>query len=483
MERRFYDRQNEMKELKTKFDSISKGEFGVIYGRRRTGKSELLRQFYGNVTNTDKIFLTITSTNRNDLKAVLGESIKKSTGEEVKIERWDDFFDFILERSESKRVLIILDEFQRLNNFAKDFYFSLQEAWDAKLKYAKVMLLICGSSMSMMHRIALEEHGPLYGRKTFEIQVSPFKYMDFREMFKEFPEEEKIRIFAVFGGTPKYLEDFKYNSDGGLFEAYKRFVLSPTSVLFEEPINALKLELKSPDRYISIVKAISEGKEESPEIAAAIGIKNNSLSPYLGTLSSLLDIIESNDPLFGKSRIRRYKIKDNFFRFWYKFVYPYLDILEIGDTKTVLDKISRDFDTYCGKIFEDIIKEFFIYSNGKKILGKKIEFSKIGKWWEDGEDIDLVLKCKRETIFIEVKFIDKEVGFEHYNSLVDKSKKTSAGGRFSYYLVSRKGFKEDLKKAKPANLTLLSLKDLKGIWDSETAVITDPQESLKTYFN
>ena len=178
MERRFYDRQNEMKELKTKFDSISKGEFGVIYGRRRTGKSELLRQFYGNVTNTDKIFLTITSTNRNDLKAVLGESIKKSTGEEVKIERWDDFFDFILERSESKRVLIILDEFQRLNNFAKDFYFSLQEAWDAKLKYAKVMLLICGSSMSMMHRIALEEHGPLYGRKTFEIQVSPFKYMD-----------------------------------------------------------------------------------------------------------------------------------------------------------------------------------------------------------------------------------------------------------------------------------------------------------------
>jgi len=304
------------------------------------------------------------------------------------------------------------------------------------------MLLICGSSMSMMHRIALEEHGPLYGRKTFEIHVKPFRYIDFREMFKDFSEEDKIKIFSIFGGTPKYLEDFKYGNDKDCIEAYKKNVLSPNSVLFEEPLNALKLELKNPERYISIIKAISEGKEETPEISKNIAVSNNLLSPYLRTLTYLLDIIEPNDPLFGKARNKRYKIKDNFFRFWYKFVYPYREHIEIGNSKFVVDKILRDFDSYCGKIFEDIVEEFFIDMNGKKINNKKIDFEEIGKWWEGGEDIDLVLKCRTETIFIEVKFRDKEIGFEQYNDLVAKSKKTSASGRFNYFLISKKGLKK-----------------------------------------
>ena len=482
MERKFYDRQKELNILKKKFDNLNKGEFGVIYGRRRTGKSELLRQFYSKLNKSEKLFITITSSNKNDFMNSLSKIIKENFKEEVKINKWSDFFDYLIEKNKSKKILLIIDEFQRINNFAKDFYFSLQDYWDSKIKYNKFMLLICGSSMSMMHRIALEEHGPLYGRKTFEIHVKPFRYIDFREMFKDFSEEDKIKIFSIFGGTPKYLEDFKYGNDKDCIEAYKKNVLSPNSVLFEEPLNALKLELKNPERYISIIKAISEGKEETPEISKNIAVSNNLLSPYLRTLTYLLDIIEPNDPLFGKARNKRYKIKDNFFRFWYKFVYPYREHIEIGNSKFVVDKILRDFDSYCGKIFEDIVEEFFIDMNGKKINNKKIDFEEIGKWWEDGEDIDLVLKCRTETIFIEVKFRDKEIGFEQYNDLVAKSKKTSASGRFNYFLISKKGFKEDLLKNKPSNLTLLSLDDLTNIWENETKNMTNPQESLTNYF-
>jgi len=482
MERKFYDRQKEINILKKKFENISKGEFGVVYGRRRTGKSELLRQFYFKLHNQKKLFVTIISSNKKDFMESLSEKIKGTFDEEVKINKWSDFFEYLNQKTKTQKILLIIDEFQRINNFAKDFYFSLQDYWDSKLKYNKFMLVICGSSMSMMHRIALEEHGPLYGRKTFEIHVKPFRYIDFREMFKEFSEEDKIRIFSIFGGTPKYLEDFKYGGQKDYIEAYKKIVLTQNSVLFEEPLNALKFELKNPERYVSILKAISDGKEETPEISNSIGLGNNLLSPYLRTLTSLLDVIEPNDPLFGKARNKRYKIKDNFFRFWYKFVYPYREHIEIGNTQFVTDKISRDFDSYCGKIFEDIIEEFFIYMNGKKLAGKKIEFEEIGKWWEDGEDIDLVLNCRTEIIFIEVKFRDKEIGFEQYNDLVEKSKKTSASGKFSYILVSRKGFKDDLLKNKPNNLILLSLGDLTKIWDDETKNITNLQESLVNYF-
>jgi len=481
--KKFYDRRQELRLLRNKFNNLNRGEFGVVYGRRRTGKSELLRQFYSKITSSqEKLFITVTSSSRNDFMGTISNKIKECFGEVVKINGWSDFFDYLLEKSKSKKVLLIIDEFQRINNFAQDFYFSLQDYWDSKIKYSKFMILICGSSMSMMHRIAMEEHGPLYGRKTFEMHLKPFRYVDFREMFRDFSEEEKIKIFAVFGGTPKYLDDFKYGKHTGYLEAYKSIVLIPNSALFEEPLNALKFELKNPERYISILKAISDGKEETPEIAKSIGVGNNSLPPYLKVLDSLLDIIESSDPLFGKGRRKRYKIKDNFFRFWYRFVYPYREYIEIGKMEILIDKINRDFDTYCGKIFEDIVEGFFISMNGKKIKNKKLDFERIGKWWEEGEDIDLVLDCRNEVIFIEIKFKDKEMGFEQYNDLVEKSKKTSASGRFSYFLVSKKGFKEDLIKNKPADLTLLSLEDMKDIWDKESDETIVSQESLTNYF-
>src|SRR3989344_267946 len=273
-DRIFYDRKSELNLLKRKFENLNKSEFWVIYGRRRTGKSELLRQFYNKVQSKDKLFITITCASRNEFMQLISDKIKPSFGDIVKIDKWSDFFDYLSNKSESKKLLII-DEFQRIDNFAKDFYFSLQDYWDSKLKNSKFMILICGSSMSMMHRIAFEEHGPLYGRKTFELHLKPFRYVDFREMFKELPEEEKIKIYSVFGGTPKYLDDFKYSGFSKYLEAYESIVLRQNSALFEEPLNALKFELKNPDRYISIIKSISEGKSESPEIAQNIGIKNN----------------------------------------------------------------------------------------------------------------------------------------------------------------------------------------------------------------
>lgn len=335
--------------------------------------------------------------------------------------------------------------------------------------------------MSMMHRIALEEKGPLYGRKTFAYPLKQFRYIDFREMFKESSEEDRVKLFAIFGGTPKYLSDFK-NLNKNLFDGFQQLVLSERSPLFDEPINALKFELKNPDRYISILRAISSGKEESNEIAESIGLENYEISPYLKNLIELLDIVEANNPLFGKKRNMRYKIKDNFFRFWYRFVYPYREEISLGNTSSITKRIEKEFDTYCGKIFEDIIKEFFIFMNGKKIKNKKIDFTECGKWWEKTEDIDLVLKSKNKTTFIEVKFRKDKMGSKCFEDLKEKSKKTSASGKFDYIIVSKAGFEQELIDREIPNLLLLDLDELTKIMDNETKRESETQSELINWF-
>jgi len=480
MERKFYDRFEELDFLKNKFDKMTKGEFGVLYGRRRVGKSELLRKFVSKVKEKN-VYMNIIDSSKGEFRRTLSKKLEECFGEVVKINTWSDFFEYIEEKVKDKKLLLVFDEFQRIDSFAKDFIYSLQEFWDNSLKNSKIMIIISGSSMSMMHRLALEEKGPLYGRKTFTIPLKQFRYVDFREMFKESPEEDKIKIFSIFGGTPKYLTDFR-ESKLDLLDSIKELVLSRRGSLYDEPINALKFELKSPDRYIAILKAISCGKIGIREIADTLDFKQEQLTPYLKNLVNLLDILQASNPLFGKKKMKRYMIKDNFFRFWYRFVYPYKEQLDEGIEETIIKRMNKELFDYYGRIFEEIIKEFFLFIRGREIKGNKIEFDEYGKWWEENEDIDLVLRNRGKAVFVEIKFKNKKMGSHCYEELKRKSLKTSASGKFEYIIVSKEGFEQELIDRKIPNLLLLSLKDISKILDDETKREKEIQENLIQYF-
>lgn len=479
-EKTFYDRFNELDLLKDKFDNLEKGEFGVLYGRRRVGKSELLRRFVKKI-KCKSIYLTITSDSKAELKRALSKKIEECFGEVVKITEWEDFWDYIIEKSKKQRVLIILDEFQVIDKFAKDFIRFLQTYWETHLKKNKIMLIISGSSMSMMHKLALSEKGPLYGRKTFNIPLKQFRYIDLREMFKDKTEEEKVKIFSVYGGTPRYLDDFK-QSKLDIIGFLKKEVISDKGSLFNEPLNALKFELTNPERYVSILRAISKGKVELKEIANDLELDQSQLTPYLHNLSELLDIILPSNPLYGKKKMKRYKIKDNFFRFWYRFVYPFQESLQYEIDERIIKKIYKEIDWYYGHIFEDVVAEFFLLIKGKKIGNMKIDFLEFGKWWENDEDIDLVLKNKGESIFVETKFQNKKMGSSDFEKLKEKSFKTSAKGKFKYILVSKSGFEKELIDRKIQNLLLLSLDDLTKIMDDETKREKELQANLNEWF-
>jgi len=480
MEKEFYDRFEELDLLRSKFDNLEKGEFGVLYGRRRVGKSELLRKFASKIKK-NKMFLTITSQSKAELKKALSIKIEECFGEVVKISEWSDFFDYLIEKTGEQKFLLILDEFQRVDDFAKDFIYSLQDYWDSKLRKKKIMIIISGSSMSMMHRLALEEKGPLYGRKTFTIPLKQFRYIDFREMFKDYSEEEKIKIFSVFGGTPQYLTFFK-KTKLSLIEAFKELVLRRDGALYEEPINALKFELTNPERYISILGAISKGKVELKEISDELELGQYQLTPYLRNLTELLDITCSSDPLFGKKKMKRYKIKDNFYRFWYRFVYPYQEQIQSGIVETSVKRIEKEMGDYCGRIFEDIVTEFFLFMRNKKIKGVDINFLEYGKWWESGEDIDLVLSNASYSTFIEIKFQNRKLNSNDFENLKRKSLKTSSKGRLKYAMVSKSGFEQELIDRKIPDLLLLDLEEMERIIEDETKREKEIQVDLNDWF-
>src|SRR3989344_40905 len=315
----FFDRHEELRFCRERYLSLTKGEFIVFYGRRRLGKTKLIRRFLDEV-KSKKIYSFVNIVDEKDLMKNFEADILNMTGDILKIDRWADLFEYIYEEAKKEKCVLVIDEFQRLKSIAPGFISELQNYWDTKLKTAKLMLIIVGSSIGMMRKIAISASAPLYGRKTAAIQLHPFRYVDFREMFADRTEEEKIRWYAVFGGTPYYLELVYQTQD--IYEAMSKAFLDKNSPLREEVRNLLELELRSLERYNSILQGIAQGKESIKELADTTHVKSVTLPKYLKNLIFLLDLVKQKTPLRGKAKSSKYVLSDNFFKFWYRFIFP-----------------------------------------------------------------------------------------------------------------------------------------------------------------
>src|SRR3989344_5676746 len=215
----FYDRKTELALLRDKYNQIDETNKGVmitIYGRRRVGKTELIKNFLNGVKKSDKLYFYVGLSQREVIFNNLTETIREQTGEIVRIEKAEDFFVYLINKSKKDKFILVLDEFQRFLDVAPEVITSLQNYWDSELKEQKIMILLVGSSIGMMQKIMDSKAGALYGRAQ-KVKISPFRYSDFRLMFNELSEEEKILTYSVFGGTPYYLEKVK-KTDGDIYQ-------------------------------------------------------------------------------------------------------------------------------------------------------------------------------------------------------------------------------------------------------------------------
>ncbi|AAL80758.1 ATP-binding protein [Pyrococcus furiosus DSM 3638] len=413
---KFVNRERELNFLRDHYHS-GKAELIVIYGRRRIGKTYLLRKF---LEETNGIYLLAeeNETNLEDFSLRLTDYFKDPFLKENPIRTWKAFFTYLAGKS-NKRLVVVIDEVQYLVRAEKGFLSTLQKYWDLYLSSTKIMLILCGSLVSFMEGI-LSGKSPIYGRRTGTWKVEEMSFFDVLK-FHPIDIETAIRIYSVFGGVPQYWADYDPGKD--FWENVKDLVLSKGAKYYDEPKYLLKEELRDVSRYFSILRAIALGYSRFGQIADAARIETKSLGKYLNVLEEM-GYVREEKPIVGRGKTL-YRINDYFFNFWFRFVFPRRSEIEMG--LDVIEEIKREFNDYLGPVFEEISRQFLIEMNKRKKL--PFRFTKIGKWWYKREEIDLVALKEEEkkALFIEVKWKNLERK-EAYRILKDLKRKAELTG-------------------------------------------------------
>lgn len=460
---KFIDREKELEFLNKEYES-KRSSLVILYGRRRIGKTSLIKEFS---KSKDVIYFLATEEaekqNLNIFKNLVADNLKNDLVREANIDNWEAIFELITKELGKNKKIIVLDEFQYLSKSNTAFPSVFQRIWDEVLKNKNIMVILCGSLINMMETQTLNYNSPLYGRRTGQIKLKQIPYKNYREFFeKEIEEKNLIEKYAVTGGVPKYIENF--NTSKNIYSEIKENILNKQGYLYEEPIFLLQNEVVDVGSYFSIIRSIAAGNRKLGNIASNLSVSPTALTKYLQILINL-DILEREVPVTEenpeKSKKGQYKIKDNYINFWFKFIYPNKSFIEIGEEEIVMKKIKENFvDNYVPFIYEDICKEKMWNMNLNGDF--EIIYDKIGRWWNNKEEIDLVGidTTSNNIIFGECKYyLNKKMDIDIYYNLKEKAKQVSwkKESRIErYILFSINGYTEKLLKLakKEENLIL-----------------------------
>ena len=455
----FINRERELSALK-KFWQGKNAQLIVIYGKRRVGKTELIKQF---IREKPHIYFLAQKINEHENLKLLGEAAGEYFDNDILkrkgFENWKWVFEY-LRKNVKERTVFVIDEFPYLAEANKGISSVFQSGWDEYLKNTPVFLILCGSSISMMEDEVLSYKAPLYGRRTGQIFLKPFPFFEAKKFYPNTSFARCLGLYSIAGGNPSYLKIF--NPRLSLEANIKRNILQPEAFLYNEVEFILREELREPRNYFAILKAIALGRNRISEIVNETGLPKGILHKYLFILEDIhiiqkeVSVTEKN-PL--KSRKGIYKLQDQFFKFWFKYILPNKGNIEEGRVDLVLKKIKDDFNLIVSENYENAAKE--VINNHKS---RFFPINKIGRWWDRNEEIDIVVLNEEENkiLFGEVKWSNKPVGIDIYNSLKRKSLKVELhkDRRNEYFcLFSKSGFTESMLKAAEKEKVTLFHKD------------------------
>lgn len=451
---RFVNREEELDRLEKRYDSDS-AEFIILYGRRRLGKSELIHESIRD--RDDAIYYqAIESTAQNQLEQFI--EISSETHPVVEEIRQD--WEYVIGTLGKQNAIIIIDEFPFLIEEDPSVPSRFQRLWDTRLSDTAATLVLIGSSISIMEEKVLSGGSPLYGRRTATIDLNPLLPGDAWRFYPSADSETALRTWAVFGGTPYYLQTI--DPEASLGTNIQQNILTEQGLLYNEPEFLIRAEFREPNTYFSLLQAMARGKRKPNEIAQAAGVDSQNVSTYLQKLRRLR-LIERHVPVTESpthSKRGRYRLSDPLFRFWFRFVYGNQDRLRLKGDDAYESIVKPEFAEHVSPIFE------ILCQNALPTLVPRT-YEKIGQWWFKEHAIDVLGLSQEGLIAGECKFTSSPITEGVLAQLERTTRQVRWNGAGSetephFALFSRSGFTNDLKSMSKEreDLSLFDISDV-----------------------
>lgn len=398
---RFFDRTEEIASLREICKMAqNNAQFTVVTGRRRIGKTSLVWKAY---EDEPLLYFFVARKAESYLCEDYRLEIEKKLAVPIigRPERFADVFEYLMKLSAERHFTLFIDEFQEFFRVNKSVFSDMQRIWDLYSQKSRINLIVCGSIYSMMTKIFKDKKEPLYNRQSRFMTVRPFTSIVLKSILLEYnPDytaEDLLALYAFTGGVAKYVQ-LLVDAGATTKTAMLDQIIRADSIFLGEG-KAILIEEFGKDYgiYFSILSAIARGKTSRSEIENVIG---KEIGGYLTKLEKEYEIISKKQPLFEKSSVKnvRYVIGDNFFTFWFRFIYKYSYMLEIENYGSVKMIIDRDYETFSGLMLE----RYF-----KRVLIEQHTYTRIGGWWDrKGEnEIDIVAENELDgtATFFEVK--------------------------------------------------------------------------------
>lgn len=410
---KFYNREEELKILKSAYSNYKKSsQLVVITGRRRIGKTRLV---LSSLKGKKFLYFFVEKKNIANLLETFQEELKEKLNLLIpgRISNFDEFIMTLFECAKKKELIVVFDEVSNFKFIDNSVFSTFQKYWDKNKATTKICLIFIGSMFTMMKKIFFDSKEPLFGRATIRINLSslpPLAQRDILSNLKIFSYPNLLHFYSIFGGVPKYLELIEdLGLSGKSFDKILGTLFFNRDAMLKDEGRLILMEEfgKKYPKYFSILQAIARGKTRRNEISNACGINTDSIGPYLYELENYYELIERKTPIFTikkKSKLSFYRVKDHFFRFWFRFIYRYSHLYEIEAYNRLKQFVMQELSTFEGFSFEELIKEILIKLN--KECKFKIAFTRLGSFWNrKGNEIDIVCadEDKKEIFFGECK--------------------------------------------------------------------------------
>ncbi|MDE6341952.1 MAG: ATP-binding protein [Muribaculaceae bacterium] len=436
---KFFDRKDEIATLKRIRDKAQhNAQFTVITGRRRVGKTSLVVKAY---EDTKFIYFFV----GRKAESLLCEEFRTEIEDKLGVKLggtpsgFAEIFDYLITLSKERSFTVFIDEFQNFERVNKSVFSDMQKIWDLNHNDSKINLIVCGSIYSMMTKIFRDKKEPLYNRQNRFMTIKAFQPSVLKEIMSEYypgyTNDDLLALYSFTGGVAKYVQ-LLVDDDALTVESMIKSIISEDSIFINEGRSILVEEFgKDYDTYFSILSAIASGKTHRSEIESII---ERQIGGYLTRLEDDYGIITKEIPVGAKplSKNTVYSIQDNFFTFWFRFIFKYGHILEIGGYEYLETIIMRDYAAFSGIMLERYFRQKAIESKS---------FTRIGRWWDrKGEnEIDMVASNELDHILeiCEIKRNRKNISFK---LLEEKAERMLAAlSLFNGYSVSIKGLDLD----------------------------------------